>query len=110
MLSFITSLFSGSYTPGSTMSVFGTDNSIAYNPASGLPMVSGESSGVDVAGNLFGSSASNHDSVNPATGLPMVTGDSFGVDLGGNTFGTNDFSSGISNNSFGNDFGNPFGE
>ena len=32
MLSFITSLFSGSYTPGSTMSVFGTDNSIAYNP------------------------------------------------------------------------------
>jgi hypothetical protein len=62
-------------------------------------MVSGESSGVDVAGNLFGSSASNHDSVNPATGLPMVTGDSFGVDVGGNTFGTNDFSSGISNNS-----------
>lgn len=59
------------------------------NPATGLPMIGGMG-GVDVGGNIYGSSA--HDllsslDINPATGLPMIGGMG-GIDVGGHTYGS----------------------
>lgn len=57
MWSFLKSLFGHSdegLAPSATATPLPSDGAVCINPATGLPMLSGDCSGVDVAGNPYG--------------------------------------------------------
>lgn len=69
---------------------FNENQIVILNPATGLPMISGDTFGFDTAGNRFGENNLLErllgTDINPATGLPMISQYS-GVDVAGNPYG-----------------------
>lgn len=79
----------------------------AFNPATGLPMVSGTTSGMDVGGNPYGCSNSHFDSCSSIDeGIGSGFGDSFGDGIG-SSFGS-DIGSGFGSGSIGCGSGSGF--
>ena len=84
------------------------DTGATINPASGLPMISGDTSGVDVGGNPYGMDDSDDFNNNSDSFMnsdsDFMNSDTFSnnSDFGSDSFGNDSFSN-DSFNSFGND-------
>lgn len=86
------------------------DNGTTINPASGLPMINGDTSGIDVGGNPYG--MDNSDDFNNSDDSFMNSSDDFmnndtfsnSSDFGTNDSFGNDDSFGSGSSGFGDDF------